>query len=467
MKDTRLTYRYLVLMAVAVLMAGCNDTADMPVVEDPVDAAVGFSGGMRKKGVTSRAGADEAEWLDMSYDTWMWSNSGGTDKKPVDFVIHQAAIVDGSPQTASAVYRLKSGETNRLVCVDGQTPLNWQRKTATHTFRAWTDPKGLTMDDAGLASGKVDMTERNLDYEYFVGTKTESLSYAEHGLTVALKFEHLVGKLIIDRVSLIYSDGVESKNMWDRVGAIYFPNMPTAGVFNTGVEGGDMAVTLDDTGAKGIFFSLSDNADYSEYIKSKCIPFYVLPMRFADNDDNDDNDYGVFYVNFYHPHGYTCRYKGNLKDIVNENDPENTLSEIKAGECLTLRLVLKDDVVKGFYAYVENWSDEDLQPIKEAPYPGIFTEWDLVNNVGGGANGVFYLDPNRIDDIIYETVDGKKVVRLYDNLDLSEYKDVVTKIIVPEGYVLDGLGHNLDGIPGLVIKGEVRNLYVNDELCQV
>lgn len=459
MKDIRLTYRYFVLMAVAVLMAGCNDT-DMPVVEEPVDEVVSFSGEIREKGVISRAGTDddENEWLDMSYDTWMWSNGSTTGKAPIDFFIHQNALVDGNAQTATAVYRLKPGETNRLVCNEGETPLNWLSKTATHTFRAWTKPEGVTMDPSPV-SGKVDMTNRNLDYEYFVGATTNELSYAEHGLTVALKFEHLIGKLVIDNVSLIYSDGVKSDNMMNRVGAIYFPNMPTAGVFNTGVgDGSNMAVTINPNSSKGIFFSLAGNADYGEYIESLNIPFYVLPMLFA-----DDNNYGKFHVNFYHPDGSFRRYEGNLKDLVNESDPENTLTGIKAGECLTLRLVLKDDVVDGFFAYVENWIDHNNQPVKEAPYPGIFTPEDLAANLNL-KDWPYILTPS--EDVIYETTpDGKKIVRIYDNLDFSGYNLSSVQIIVPDGYVLDGLGHNISGVPVFVIEGDVRNLYVNDELC--
>lgn len=460
MKDIRLTYRYFVLMAVAVLMAGCNNT-DMPVVEEPVDEVVGFSGEIRKKGIVSRAGTDDdgAEWLDMSYDTWMWSNGNATEKAPVDFVIRQDAVVEGNAKAASAVYRLKPGETNRLVCNDGQTPLNWLSRIATHKFRAWTEPEGVAAMEDSPWLRTVDMTKRNLDYEYFVGARTEELSYAKHGLTVALKFEHLIGKLIIDNVSLIYSDGVKTDNMMSNVGAIYFPNMPTTGVFNTGVEdGGDMAVTFSEKDATGILFSLTGNIDYNEYVKNLSIPFYVLPMLFADG-----NDYGEFYVNFYHPHGDFRRYKGNLKDLVNEDDPENTLSGIKAGECLTLRLVLKDDKVDGFYAYVENWKDHNNQPLKEAPYPGIFTPEDLVANLNLNV-WPFILTPD--EDVIYETTpDGKKIVRIYDNLDFSGYNLSSVQIIVPDGYVLDGLGHNISGVPVFVIEGDVRNLYVNDELC--
>lgn len=446
------------IFIVAWAVSACTDEFAISVVSEPVTDTVTFSGEVSvKKRNVSRAGDDEDEsvWLDMKYDTWMWNDFEDESRKvPIDFVIHQQVTSTDGDVSNTAVYHLKPGETNCLVCADGYTPLNWVSKTAQHLFHAWTEPAGVKMADA-RESGTVDITRRNLDYEYFVGEMIDKLSYAEHGVTVGLRFKHLVGKLVIDKASLIYSDENENKDIWYNIRTISFPNMPTSGNFTTGIGSPEVMEVAHNNNRKGVTFHLAGNEEYNQYLKNHSIPFYILPVSFIDG-----NDYGKFFVTLAHPNGEFRIYEGNLKELVNEDAHDNTLSEIKAGECLTIRLVLKDDKVDGFFVYVSNWNTAEKQPVKDNAYPGIYTIDDIVK-IAEGDWDVFTLNPT--DDMVYEiTEDGKKVIRLYDNIDLSTYPDV-RLLIIPEGYVLDGLGHNVIGNPRLQFQGDVRNLFVNGQ----
>ena len=449
-------YRYRILIPFAALSVwACTDVSDTPDISESITDAVEFSGEVRGEDRNISRFEDIGDgsvWLDMKYDTWIWNDFADESRKiPIDFVIHQQTASTEGNTANIAIYRLKPGEANRLVCADGYTPLNWVSKTARHLFHAWTEPAGVTMNDM-RENGTVDMTRRNPDYEYFVGETTDKLSYIEHGISVGLRFRHLVGKIVIDKASLIYSDGNENKDIWYNLKTVSFPNMPVSGDFTTGIGGSGVMEVVHDNNRKGVTFRLSDT-EYGQYVKNHAIPFYILPMSFVDGNDN-----GKFFVTLEHPNGEYRMYEGDLRELVNENAPDNPLAEIKAGECLTIRLVLKDDKVDGFFVYVSNWNTAEERPVKDNAYPGIYTVDDMVK-IARGDGATFVLTPT--DDMVYETTEnGKKIIRLYDNLDLSAFPDV-RHLIIPDGYVLDGLGHNITGNPQLEFRGDIRNLFVN------
>lgn len=57
---------------------------------------------------------------------------------------------------------------------------------------------------------------------------------------------------------------------------------------------------------------------------------------------------------------------------------------------------------------------------------------------------------------------GVKVIRLYNNLDLTKYGSGIF-IDIPEGYVFDGMGHNIKGDVTFGGAGTVRNLYISGD----
>lgn len=438
MKEKRYICRGILLMAIGVISA-CSNETDAPIDAESVTEAVDFTGAVRGKSVQTRAGEEDEVWLEMPFDTWKWNDT------PIDFYIHQQ--VDNTTNTAT--YLLRQGEIGRLEYSTGNEgkPLSWVSSGAKHTFHVWTKPEGVEMAD-GNATGTVKIGTRNQDYEYFVGATAGPMSYGTHGVTVGLPFEHLVGKIVIEKMSLIMSDGSINENIWNQLRSISFPNMPATGKFITGIGDNANVMKVEPDGSKeGVTFSAADYSGHFE--KEKNIPLYVLPQSF-----NDGHNFGEFFVILNHAEGLRM-YKGNLNELVNE-DAEDNLTGINAGECLRLRLVLKDDEVKGFYVYINNWNTAEAESVKDKPYPGISSAEDIVNIVEWVGESEFNLN---LEDLVYEEdKDGVKIVRLCDNIDLSAYPGIT--LVIPEGYKLDGCGFNIN-CPGLVLEGVTENLFVN------
>lgn len=452
MKDKKYLYRCLLGTVIGVF-ASCSGDGELPAVSQPVTDAVTFTAGVRKNAIQTRAGEDEEIWLDMPYDQWMWNGTN----TPIDFFIRQQ--VDG--ETNLAIYHLKQAETGLLEYVDSSRnpdePLKWKSTNAVHNFHSWTEPAGVTME-ASKESGTVDMRTKNMDYEYFVGETAGPMSYGTQGLTVGLRFEHLISKIVIDQISLIHSDGSVNANILsDKIlRSIMFPNMPFMGTFTTGIKAGDevMKVVHSDED-RGITYS--DASHLQQVGDKKQLSFYLLPQAF-----NTIEEYGKFYVSLNHDKetGTIRLYEGNLNELVNEDDLEHNLTKIEAGECLTLRLVLKDDKVEGFYVHIVDWNTAPEGPVKDKPYPGIGSAVDIVTegHFTDLGNNKFMLTDDFLKDLVYKEVDGKKVVRLCDNIDLSGFSDIT--LVIPDNYVLDGCNMNFI-CPGLQLEGEYKNVYIN------
>lgn len=472
--------KFAVLLSAMSVFCACNEELgdpNLPAVE-PVSAPVSFSGGVREKSSEALHGengnGEEDVWLEMSYDKWQWErgSNGESVKEPIDFTIHQHITKkDNSTEDNVEIYGLKIGEKSRLECKNKENTLKWQSANARHVFHAWTEPEGVVVDNTRI-QGTVDMTKRNPDYEYFVGATTDGMSYAGHGITVGLRFNHLIGKLCIDRATHIDSNGIPNADILWNIVSITFPNMPTSGFFTTGIEADSEMKVKPAEEAKGITYRLwgddyrynrqkEDGTYYYDFkpefyvtngkYTTLVIPFYVLPMQFG------DKDCGKFIVTLYFPNTKTFKnYDGDLKDLVNEESPDESITGIRAGECLMMRLQLKDDKVDGFLVHINNWATSVPQDVKADPYPGIYTVDDMIRIAHQGDDGRFYLQPE--DEMCEITADGKKIFKLYGNIDFGE-NDFV--IVVPEPYILDGLGYNISGGSGLQIEGDVENLYVN------
>lgn len=446
MKRDKYIYRILLLLATWTAVS-CSQE-DGPMNSEPVADAVEFTGATKSGNPQTRAGEEEEIWLDMPFDTWKW------DGTPIDFYIHQQVTEGTSPNLS--IYNLKQGETGRLIPKTDGTDLKWVSNNARHTFHSWTQPAGVTMATGKKTQeGTVDILANNLDYEYFVGTTEGPMDYGTHGVTVGLNFKHLVSKIVIDRITLVRSDGSTNSNVWKDVRSIIFPNMPIKGTFTTGVaEGQNMEVnhsTIPED--RGATFKFSDYTDY--FNENNAVAFYIFPQQF-----NDANDYGKFYVSL--NHGDDIRmYEGSLKDLVNENDPDQPLTGINAGECLTVRLVLTDEKVEGFYVYIENWNTAEPGTVSDKPYQGIGSAGEIEHNVEDKGNNRFEFKKDFLDELVYEEQDGKKVVRLTDNIDLSQYSNI--KLVIPDGYILDGCNFNID-CPGLTLEGNYKNVYINGVL---
>lgn len=267
---------------------------------------------------------------------------------------------------------------------------------------------------------------------------------------------------MIDRITLIRSDGSTNSNVWSNVRSIMFPNMPTKGTFTTGVAENEKMQVLHSTepADRGVTFKVSDYKEYLEKMDTIKWPLYIFPQSFKEKDENgNDTDYGKFYVALNHENEIRT-YEGSLKELVNEEDPTNPLTGIEAGECLTVRLVLQDEKVSGFYVYIRDWDTAEPGTASDKPYQGIGSATEIEDNVTDLGGNRFELNKDFLDGLVYETKDGKTVIRLTDNIDLSQYSNI--KLVIPDGYILDGCNFNIN-CPGLTLEGEYTNVYINGE----
>lgn len=342
--------------------------------------------------------------------------------------------VDGEDKGGIVKYKPESGMTGQLIsCETGQS-LKWENSTSEHLFHAWTIPENSTNTIVMAPDGKTGMVnfgpfydESKVPLEYFIGTMIGPLTYKGNGLSVSMEFRHLVSKIYIRNITRIRSDGsrqIISSGSNPGILCITFPDMPQQGLFNAGLDKNEFpSVVADVSSDKGVV------AMYS--------PFHFPPFNFDEYgrfevtlDEKDEE--GILH--------YMYTYYGHLKDIT-------TLKELKAGEAMALDLILADGKVTGMSVWIVNWYDEPAQTISIPAKKGIYSYGDLwaAYNNGKGWNW---------DDYAVE-----KVIRLYNNLDLTS--EEVVYIPIPDGYVFDGMGHNIKGNVTFGGEGTVHNLYIN------
>lgn len=361
--------------------------------------------------------------------------------------IYMQMKVDEQDKGDIVKYKTESGKNGQLMSQDAGESLKWENSTSPHQFHAWSIPENSGNAIAMNPDGKTGTVHFGPFYdtdkeplEYFIGTMTEPLTYKDNGLSVSMEFQHLVSKVYIKKLTRITSDGShhtidDNISEANHVGylCITFPDMPQTGTFDTGIDGDVFppSVVADDVeGKKGII------------VKRKRT-FHLPPFNFK--------QYGRFEVTLAEPDNdglyYMYTYHGHLEDIT-------TLTELKAGEAMALDLILTDGKVTGISVYIVDWNDESDETISIPAKKGIYSIADLKAACGG----------NWDDYAVKEN--GEKVIKLYNNLNLTGSD--ISKIEIPEGYVFDGMGHNIKGNNvtfSTAGTGEVRNVYVNGIPC--
>lgn len=343
--------------------------------------------------------------------------------------IHIHLYVDESDK-GTQPYNVKSGAYGELASAGGGETLKWQNSTAEHTFHAWNSMESpswpVTIDVSGT-TGTVDFNggeASNSSLEYFIGTRTGPLTYKANGLSVSMEFRHLVSKICINSITRVKSDGSKER-IYGSSFILEFPKMPQQGIFDTGIAGDKFPTVSADAGSgSGIAFKVFSNWNY-----------YLPPFEFA--------DYGDFIITIAEQEGDYFRpvmYYGNLADI-------SGLKGLQAGEAMVLDLLLSDGKVTGISVYIIDWNDISRQDVSMPARTGIYSYEDLYDAIAN----------NNLDAYCVEE-DGKKVIRIYNNITIPAS---ITGVPIPDGYILDGQGHNIIANEGLSFSGEVRNLYLN------
>lgn len=365
-------------------------------------------------------------------------------------------------------YQILSGASGQLQSKADASSLKWQNSSSPHTFHAWTmpetapetndneyavnpneypqkarNPQAIEMNDDGK-TGIVNFGPRadinNNILEYFVGTKTGPVTHKENGLSVNMVFRHLVTKVYINHLYHLRSDGTTETLTSDDFLSIYFPDMPQQGIFDSGIDG-------------DVFPSVTANTNSQKGVTSRYYHlFYLPPFKFEDwgrfevaveERSNDTNDYD--YV--------TRTYYGDLKEIA----AGTGLTELKAGEAMTLDLVLADGKVTGMSVYIRNWNDVSDETVTQQVKKGIYTFEDFDTMRGENKTDNYWNGE-------YDEADNK-IIRIYNNITIPDNR-INEGFKIPEGYVLVGMGHNIIK-EKFYFRGEgsAKDVYVNGKPC--
>lgn len=368
-------------------------------------------------------------------------------------------------------YRIESGDAGKLSPIDGEPQLYWKEWREDYFFRGISVPPGedsaepgvTFTHEGGVQTGKVIFGDYKGGLEYFVGVTVGPKSLVTNNQTLMMNFSRQVCKLVFCQFQ--HQNQVGSEMGYPEQCTIIFPNLPKTASFDMEqfraqryvynpakhLVNGNNYVTFNygegDLGAtmeweKSTEFKQNDQKTH--YLHS----FYLPPFEFGGGEGNmPENKLGFFIVK---TNGKT--YTGNLLG----NDQRST---IYAGEYLLIKnVILKDGptVGGGDGSAIAQWQ---VAPPTEHPHhrlPGIYSQEDADKLLDALLNGT------EIPATFYEETDGKKIIRLFKNIDWSS----VTKEITISGkYELVGQGFNIQLGAGGSIKGSIKgDLYINGKL---
>ena len=420
-----------------------------------------------------------------------------------DFYIQLNTEKDGQPYTVYGVYNVPSGYEGRLESVDPDKALNWENLDKPHTFYSWTVPWMKTAPEGKYTPSdeplKVDFynsseqygfneNKNNAVYEGFIGAKSESYSYAEHGKYVDLTFHHLVSKIKIESLILIQSDGSIQK---DLQADMTFVGMPIQATFYPHPAEGDASgapkgwrpyvgkpyVESPDTGVTYYINNRTNTQDI----------FYVCPeVDFS----------SVNYQIKINTSGYETlqTYYGTFADVVFERnsgwgydrpgDDEDNPADSKilhAGEEMRLNIVLIPGIGPGLKVIIERWSTDKPVDSQYHSHPGFYSDAEVQEllDLMFQLNSSSYEDLPEEMQLLFEMYgyeeDGKKYFPLYENVTPRKGNSVSNIFPIPPGYIIDGMGHTVtlktnegdywgEGRSKYFnVGGQCRDIYFSDE----
>ncbi len=298
-------------------------------------------------------------------------------------------------ETADGKYAADSlGFTAREGMLEYPTQQYWYWSNTRHIFHAWTEPTdgdtqsggsvgspltGTDTDGTHWVSMAMDTTYNHVEgdsvrhrlsnLEYFIGAAEGPVTLAENGRVVRLDFEHLVAKIVILGIWHATSAGNTEQVMTDDV-KFCMPNMPKKAYWTTGIQtvGDWNAVQLE----KPHVLPITDNKystdedDYGvEGMLGDSTCFYIFPCKFAEKKLGQEEDYELGKIEFYYNDTW---YFGSLANVT-------AVPELKAGECVSLKLLLVDGTVYGLLPHIVPWNTPKNEQSTH-DRPGIYDETD-------------------------------------------------------------------------------------------
>lgn len=372
-------------------------------------------------------------------------------------------------------YNIGSGSSGKLSPIKGEPKLIWKEWRKEYFFRGISTPQGedsgdpgvtFTHDEQGKQTGRIRFGDYKTGLEYFVGVTVGPKSLVTNSQTVVMNFKRQVCKLVFCNFEHQKQDDVPAGHP-DKC-TIIFPNLPKTASFDMEhfraqryvynkdkhlVNGNDY-VTFnyeeEDLGAR-MEWKKSDEFEQNDQKSHYLHSFYLPWFEFGGGEGNmPENKLGFFIVRLTDGQTFT----GNL--FGNGQRPS-----IYAGEYLLIEnVILKDgpEVGGGDGSAIAQW---EVAPPTEHPHhrlPGIYSQEDADKLLDA------LLNDKEIPATFYEeTANGKRIIRLFKNIDWSS---VTTEITIPDDYVLEGQGFHIKlGAKGSItpknLKGE---LYINGQL---
>lgn len=490
-------------LILALALAGCRaDEAD-PLDFSTGDNTVSFRYSLNEdQCVLTRDGNPGLDSVYVEYPSWNQN-----------FYIQLNTVDNGKPYVQYGVYGVPSGQSGILRSKEGFDELNWVNLNNKHTFYSWTipwmtaEPKDGTGSDDGTeeyyipSDNTVDINfynssekegyeqhNNNAVYEGFIGAKSESYSYAEHGKYVELSYHHLVSKIIIESLIMINTDGSIEKNLAADMTFIGMPIKATFYPHPTNDDGsgapenwrpyvGQPFTKSDDM---GVTYFIDNEPQYDDV-------FYVCPeVDFSQIDyqiklnSEEYADYSTYYgtfddIEFVRETGWGYDRPGD-----EENPADSKI--LHAGEEMRLNIVLIPGKGPGLKVIIRRWSTDKPLESQYHPHQGFYTEaeinqlMDLLYNFDKNAYDNPPPELQQLFEMYGYEKDGKKYFPLYENLTITKGNNVSNIFPIPPGYIIDGMGHTVTlktntgaywGAEGTSnyfnIGGICRDIYFSDE----
>lgn len=358
--------------------------------------------------------------------------------------------------TETQIFKVRSGNYGTLDMVDEKgnpsgTAMKWTDKTNKVDFYAWTVPTGVSIGNEAT-TGTVDFALGNkynaqsanpsdkladavvAPLEAFIGAYNSG-QYTEDP-SVSLPFKHLVSKVKI----LVH--WYDNSVITDMV-TITFPYINKVwGIAQNQESGKQSAFAIsapkDDT-KEALTLPMKDLAG------DKNGRYFYLPPMTGDYNFTKAGDFEIVC------NGKT--YYGSLADTgINSN-------QLAAGEYMALTIDLNENFNAGAGATIEPWSNVNDLEAQANPYRGIYTLEGLKVLKSYLAGTINYLpDSLYIDGT--ETLDGKKIIRLYNDLTLTSNEEC--SLVLKDDMIFDGLGHIVTVPSGKSLFGKVSATKGND-----
>lgn len=373
-------------------------------------------------------------------------------------------------------YKVASGTGDQLETTGDMEPLKWNSSQTSYFFQALSVPINANGDPAGvefthkdpnneIGNGKVTFGGYKTGLEYFVGATVGPQQLSPHGPKVVITLQRQVAKVIFGGIHHIDINGKKEEYIKDSCDII-FPNLPANATFDMGhfreqqkeydgvLKDNHDWITLNyEDSQKGIvvknWYKKTGSIQIAEDILQA---IYVPPFIFWDNTENNrpENQSGFFVIKRKSANGIKT-YTGN----INNN---NNRIQLFAGESIRLNVTLKDGPATGGGdgSIITEWSTAGEADVPHHPIPGIYTKEEAEKLL----EALQSKTPNKIPipEAFYKMEDGKKVIRLFINIDWSNLTETLT---LPDNIVLDGQGYNVKLGANGSIEGNLKDIYIS------